>query len=111
MRYGSNDVLHGVNFTIRRGEVLVLLGPNGAGKTTTIEILEGFRVPSAGEVTVLGAEPGDGRRGMALPDRRRPAVLARPRSLAGLGSAGSPRLVLPAVFHHRTGRGRTRPTS
>ena len=57
MRYGSNDVLHGVNFTIRRGEVLVLLGPNGAGKTTTIEILEGFRVPSAGEITVLGQNP------------------------------------------------------
>jgi len=57
MRYGSNDVLHGVNFTIRRGEVLVLLGPNGAGKTTTIEILEGFRVRSAGEITVLGENP------------------------------------------------------
>ena len=57
MRYGSNDVLHGVSFTIRRGEVLVLLGPNGAGKTTTIEILEGFRLPSAGEVRVLGANP------------------------------------------------------
>ncbi len=57
MRYGSNDVLHGVNFTIRRGEVLVLLGPNGAGKTTTIEILEGFRRPSDGQVTVLGVDP------------------------------------------------------
>src|SRR6478752_1361067 len=57
MRYGSNDVLHGVNFTIRRGEVLVLLGPNGAGKTTTIEILEGFRRPSDGTVCVLGADP------------------------------------------------------
>ena len=57
MRYGTNDVLHGVNFTIRRGEVLVLLGPNGAGKTTTIEILEGFRRPSDGTVCVLGADP------------------------------------------------------
>jgi ABC-2 type transport system ATP-binding protein len=57
MRYGTNDVLHGVNFTISRGEVLVLLGPNGAGKTTTIEILEGFRMPSAGEVKVLGVNP------------------------------------------------------
>ena len=57
MRYGSNDVLHGVTFTIRRGEVLVLLGPNGAGKTTTIEILEGFRLPSAGQVSVLGENP------------------------------------------------------
>jgi ABC-2 type transport system ATP-binding protein len=57
MRYGTNDVLHGVGFTINRGEVLVLLGPNGAGKTTTIEILEGFRLPSAGNVSVLGENP------------------------------------------------------
>jgi ABC-2 type transport system ATP-binding protein len=57
MRYGSVDVLDGVNFTAHRGEVLVLLGPNGAGKTTTIEILEGFRMRSAGEVHVLGVDP------------------------------------------------------
>ena len=60
MRYGSVDVLDGVNFTARRGEVLVLLGPNGAGKTTTIEILEGFRMRSAGEVLVLGVDPARG---------------------------------------------------
>ncbi|XBP96561.1 ABC transporter ATP-binding protein [Micromonospora sp. CCTCC AA 2012012] len=60
MRYGTVDVLHGVSFTARRGEVLALLGPNGAGKTTTIEILEGFRMRSAGEVRVLGADPGRG---------------------------------------------------
>jgi ABC-2 type transport system ATP-binding protein len=48
MRYGLADVLRGVEFVARRGEVLVLLGPNGAGKTTTIEILEGFRIRSAG---------------------------------------------------------------
>jgi ABC-2 type transport system ATP-binding protein len=57
MRYGATDVLHGVTFQVRRGEVLALLGPNGAGKTTTIEILEGFRVRSAGHVEVLGADP------------------------------------------------------
>ncbi|MFY1673399.1 ABC transporter ATP-binding protein [Plantactinospora sp. WMMB334] len=57
MRYGSTDVLTGVNFTARAGEVLALLGPNGAGKTTTIEILEGFRMRSAGEVAVLGVDP------------------------------------------------------
>ena len=43
MRYGDKDVLHGVDLTVRRGEILALLGPNGSGKTTTIEILEGFR--------------------------------------------------------------------
>ncbi|MGX7676529.1 ABC transporter ATP-binding protein [Plantactinospora sp. DSM 117369] len=60
MRYGSTDVLTGVTFTARPGEVLALLGPNGAGKTTTIEILEGFRMRSAGEVAVLGVDPAHG---------------------------------------------------
>ncbi|MFC9911407.1 ABC transporter ATP-binding protein [Streptomyces sp. NPDC127197] len=60
MRYRSQDVLKGVGFTARRGEVVVLLGPNGAGKTTTIEVLEGFRMRSAGDVTVLGIDPARG---------------------------------------------------
>ncbi|TCO52377.1 ABC transporter ATP-binding protein [Actinocrispum wychmicini] len=60
MRYGTNDVLKGVDFQARRGEVLALLGPNGAGKTTTIEILEGFRMRSAGDVSVLGVDPARG---------------------------------------------------
>ena len=60
MRYGSVDVLKGIDFTAQRGEVITLLGPNGAGKTTTIEILEGFRMRSAGEVSVLGVDPGNG---------------------------------------------------
>ena len=57
MRYGDHDVLTGVDFDIKAGEVLCLLGPNGADKTTTIEILEGFRIRSAGEVSVLGEDP------------------------------------------------------
>ena len=57
MRYGTKDVLAGVTFSAQRGEVLALLGPNGAGKTTTIEILEGFRARSAGDVSVLGTDP------------------------------------------------------
>ena len=60
MRYGSHDVLVDVSFRARRGEVLALLGPNGAGKTTTIEILEGFRMRSAGDVSVLGVDPAKG---------------------------------------------------
>ncbi|HEY6609379.1 MAG TPA: ABC transporter ATP-binding protein [Candidatus Limnocylindria bacterium] len=57
MRYGTTDVLHGIDLRVGRGEVVTLLGPNGAGKTTIIEILEGFRGPSAGTVTVLGSDP------------------------------------------------------
>lgn len=60
MNYGSTEVLKGVDLTARRGEVIALLGPNGAGKTTTIEILEGFRRRSAGEVDVLGSDPDHG---------------------------------------------------
>ncbi len=57
MRYGAAEVLHGVSFRVGAGETLALLGPNGAGKTTTIEILEGFRRPTAGRVEVLGTDP------------------------------------------------------
>lgn len=60
MRYGKNDVLHEVTFQAHHGEVLALLGPNGAGKTTTIEIMEGFRMRSAGQVEVLGTDPAHG---------------------------------------------------
>lgn len=60
MRYGTHHVLHGVDFRVERGEVITLLGPNGAGKTTIIEILEGFRTRSAGEVRVLGRDPEHG---------------------------------------------------
>lgn len=57
MQYGDRPVLDGVSFQAAKGEVLALLGPNGAGKTTTIEILEGFRMRSEGEVKVLGEDP------------------------------------------------------
>lgn len=60
MRYGSNVVLDDVNFTINKGEIIALLGPNGAGKTTTIEVLEGFRTRSAGDVEVFGVDPAKG---------------------------------------------------
>jgi ABC-2 type transport system ATP-binding protein len=57
-RYGDVEAVRGIDFDVRRGEVFGLLGPNGAGKTTTVEILEGYREPTAGEVTVLGHDPG-----------------------------------------------------
>jgi ABC-2 type transport system ATP-binding protein len=56
-RYGDRVVLRDVDFVVHRGEVFGLLGPNGAGKTTTLEILEGFRPPTAGRVRVLGFDP------------------------------------------------------
>jgi len=57
----------GIDLEVARGEIFAFLGPNGAGKTTTVEILEGFRTRSAGEVSVLGADPA--RAGGAWRDR------------------------------------------
>jgi ABC-2 type transport system ATP-binding protein len=57
MRYGSFEAVQGIELHVRRGEVFAFLGPNGAGKTTTVEILEGYRRRTGGEVTVLGQDP------------------------------------------------------
>ncbi len=56
--YGDFEAVRGIEFTVARGEVFGLLGPNGAGKTTTVEILEGYRERTAGDVSVLGFDPG-----------------------------------------------------
>src|SRR4051795_9958794 len=55
--YDGLEALRGIAFEVARGEVYGLLGPNGAGKTTTVEILEGYRARSAGDVSVLGFDP------------------------------------------------------
>ena len=56
--YGDRHAVDGIDLTVRVGQVFALLGPNGAGKTTTVEVLEGYRRRSAGEVSVLGHDPG-----------------------------------------------------
>jgi ABC-2 type transport system ATP-binding protein len=62
--YGKIHAVRDVSFDVERGEVFCLLGPNGAGKTTIVEILEGYRVRSGGEVSVLGFDPARGERRM-----------------------------------------------
>jgi ABC-2 type transport system ATP-binding protein len=65
--YGEVQAVKGIDFEIQPGEVFGLLGPNGAGKTTTVEILEGLRPRTGGEVTVLGFDPD--RQRQQLKDR------------------------------------------
>lgn len=78
----------GVSFSIERGTVFSLLGPNGAGKTTTVEILEGLRVPTSGDVTVLGTDISKGysrirKRVGVLPQNFEPFDLLSPFEAIG----------------------------
>jgi ABC-2 type transport system ATP-binding protein len=62
--YGVLEAVRGVDFDVAEGEVFGFLGPNGAGKTTVVEILEGYRSRSGGEVDVLGHDPARGERSL-----------------------------------------------
>ena len=57
MSYNGFEAVRGVDLRVERGEIFTFLGPNGAGKTTTVEILEGHRKRTGGEVRVLGTDP------------------------------------------------------
>jgi ABC-2 type transport system ATP-binding protein len=107
-RYGDTLAVDHLDLEVARGETLALLGPNGAGKTTTIECCEGYRVPDAGRVRVLGLDP---RRDAS---RLRPRVglmlqeggvypLARPREVLVLFSRFYTDPVDPDLLLERVG--------
>ncbi len=60
--YGERRAVDGIDLDVPRGQVFALLGPNGAGKSTTVEVLEGYRARTAGEVQVLGHDPATASR-------------------------------------------------
>jgi ABC-2 type transport system ATP-binding protein len=60
--YKSFKALDDVSISIQRGEYVCILGPNGAGKTTFLEICEGIRKPSLGDVAILGKSWGKNER-------------------------------------------------
>ena len=74
--YGDFEAVRGIDFDVSEGEIFGLLGPNGAGKTTTVEILEGLRARSQGQVKVLGFDPEVSKRVMNVD-------IARPFCCAG----------------------------
>ena len=95
-RYGSRTVLDGISLAIGQGQLVALLGPNGVGKTTLVEMLEGYRVPDAGTVRILGQDP---RRGGPRLRARMGVMLQN----GGLDPRTTPRdvLALYAALHDR----------
>ena len=79
--YGALEAVAGIDLEVERGEIFAFLGPNGAGKTTTVEILEGYRHRTGGEVSVLGIDPSRAtsewrsRVGVVLQECRLPSLL------------------------------------
>lgn len=61
MMFSSKEILHGVSFSAREGEILGFLGPNGAGKTTTIKIILGLLRQDHGSVTIFDRPAGEKR--------------------------------------------------
>jgi ABC-2 type transport system ATP-binding protein len=88
MSYGEIDAVRGIEIEVAPGEVFAFLGPNGAGKTTTVEILEGYRDRTGGEVEVLGEDPGRAGRewreriGIVLQQSKMPTELSVRETLA-----------------------------
>jgi ABC-2 type transport system ATP-binding protein len=104
--YGEFEAVRGLDLEIERGEIFAFLGPNGAGKTTTVEILEGYRERSAGEVTVFGEDPARAGRewreriGVVLQSSRMPPQLTVRETLEQYaGYYAAPRSVEETIEH------------
>jgi ABC-2 type transport system ATP-binding protein len=107
-KYGAVTALDGVDFAVRRGEVVALLGPNGAGKTTAVHLLLGLLRPSAGEVRLFGREPHDAearvRVGAMLQISKVPETL-KVREHVELISSYYPHPMAPAEIYAAAGLG------
>jgi len=56
VNYGTREILHGINFDVRRGETVVILGGSGSGKSTLLRTLVGLEAPSSGHIWIKGRD-------------------------------------------------------
>jgi ABC-2 type transport system ATP-binding protein len=96
--YGSTVAVGGVDLEVAPGEVVALLGRNGAGKTSTVETLEGYRPRAAGQVSVLGLDPGRPRDHKRL-TRKMGVMLQKGGVYPGMGPLEAVRLF--AAYYDR----------
>ncbi len=94
--YGDFEAVRGIDFEVATGEVFGLLGPNGAGKTTTVEILEGIRQRTSGDVRVLDFDPDKQKTQPQGPHRRLPPGHQPARQAQGHRSPAALRRALHA---------------
>ncbi len=94
--YGDVVAVGGIDLDVATGEVVAMLGPNGAGKTTTVEILEGFRTPDEGSVTVLGDAPDGGGR----PFRDRIGIVLQSSGIETTLTVGESLAMYSAYYSH-----------
>ncbi len=80
--YGSRDVLRGVDFTVKRGEVVVIMGPSGSGKSTLLRMVNHLESIDSGEILVDGKHVGYQRINQVLKPTR---DLAGARARARIG--------------------------
>jgi ABC-2 type transport system ATP-binding protein len=95
-RYGGTTAVDGLDLDLPAASVLALLGPNGAGKTTTVDVCTGFARADAGEVRVLGLDPG------ASPDALRARIGVMPQgggAYPGVHAAEMLRVVAACAAH------------
>jgi phospholipid/cholesterol/gamma-HCH transport system ATP-binding protein len=96
--YDGKVIVEGINFTVRRGEIVALIGGSGSGKSTVVRTLVGLLEPMAGEVRVFGLDPNAMEDTERIPFLRRVGMLFQNGALLGSMTVGE-NVALPFREH------------